>query len=130
VNPFTAKLSKRSWRLLPWSALHPVVEAMMVGAAKYGDRTWEHKPYAIYEDALLRHVTAHISGDCYDHADTGLPHLALAAANALIIVAKMQREIYGPTYEADVARCAVHPQVRKVIEALHAAEEGASGGAP
>lgn len=125
MNSLELKSRKRKWRLLPWSALHPVAEAMMVGAAKYGVDNWKTCPEEVFEDALLRHVTAHISGVRYD-AETGLPNLALAAANALILVAKTQQELYGPTYEAVVARNPLHPNVAALLAAHERCEE-ASG---
>lgn len=102
---FFTKLAKRRWRLLPWSALTPIVDAMMVGAAKYGDDNWKHVDAIEFENAVMRHLNDHFCG-APDDAETGLPHLALAGANILILLAKMQQDHYGSNYEAIVARSA------------------------
>ena len=79
------KRAKRRWSLLPWLPLALVADAMMVGAAKYGDDNWRAQPRDLFFDAAQRHLVAtkFTSRDL----QTGLPHLAHAAANILILLA-------------------------------------------
>ncbi len=54
------------------------------GAGKYGENTWQDVPDALprYKDALARHLLA---GDTMDR-ESGLPHMAHVAWNALAIL--------------------------------------------
>lgn len=54
------------------------------GANKYTDNGWRSVPNGVerYTDALWRHLLAEAGGDALD-GDTGLPHAAHAAWNAL-----------------------------------------------
>ena len=77
--------------LLPFDALIEVAKVMGVGAEKYGDDNWRLvEPATRYEAALLRHYTAYKSGEIND-PETGLPHLAHMATNALFILARSKK---------------------------------------
>jgi DNA-directed RNA polymerase subunit RPC12/RpoP len=79
---------KRRWDLLPWRALGLVADVLTVGAAKHGDDGWRTLPNARrrYYAATLRHLTAWWEGEALDH-DDGLPHMAHAIADALLLLA-------------------------------------------
>lgn len=57
------------------------------GAAKYTDNGWMHvdNAQARYTDAFLRHILKHLAGERID-SDSGLPHMAHAAWNALAVL--------------------------------------------
>lgn len=77
--------------LLPFDALAEVARVMGVGAEKYGDDNWRLvEPATRYEAALLRHYAAYKSGEVND-PETGLPHLAHMATNALFILARSKK---------------------------------------
>lgn len=70
-----------------------VARVLTFGAEKYGERNWEkgmkwHRPFA----ALMRHIWAWWSGECYD-PETGLPHLAHAACCVMFLLAYEERNI-------------------------------------
>lgn len=73
-------------------ALVQVGEVGTFGAKKYTPRGWLSVPSAIerYSSAMLRHYFAHRRGEKLD-PDTGLPHLAHAAWNALAVLELVQR---------------------------------------
>lgn len=127
LPPYLAKPAKRRWRLLPWSALTPIVDAMRVGAAKYGTDNWRQVPASEFENALLRHLQAYLCGVLTDD-ETDLPHLALAGANVLILLAKHQQELHGPLYEVAVAQTKP-PEKALALIASHeqAREQGVAG---
>jgi len=79
---------KRRWDLIPWRALGLVADALTLGASKHGDDGWRTLPNARrrYYAATLRHLTAWWDGDAIDH-DDGLPHMAHAIADALLLLA-------------------------------------------
>lgn len=79
---------KAPWQLLPWEALADVVAVLAHGASKYGANTWQTVPdgQERYFGALMRHVTAWKFGEERD-PDSGLPHLAHVATNALFLLA-------------------------------------------
>lgn len=62
------------------------------GANKYSEHGWLTVQNAInrYEDAMLRHWLLHKQGQIYD-AESGLPHLAHFAWNALAILELQDR---------------------------------------
>ena len=77
--------------LLPFDALVEVAKVMAVGAEKYGDDNWRLvEPATRYEAALLRHYAAYKSNEVND-PETGLPHLAHMATNALFILARSKK---------------------------------------
>lgn len=78
---------KPRWDLLPWRALRGVVDVLTFGAKKYCDNGWQSVPggRSRYTAALLRHLAAHEQGEVLD-PDSGLPHLAHVATNALFLL--------------------------------------------
>jgi hypothetical protein len=68
-------------------ALAEVVKVGTFGAKKYTDGGWLQVPNGIkrYSDAALRHAAAHAMGELND-PETGLPHLAHVAWNALAVL--------------------------------------------
>lgn len=81
---------KRQWHLLRKScvkALESVLDVLGFGAAKYGEENWKKVDDAAvrYRDALDRHLAELDKGDTYD-TETGLPHLAHVATNALFLL--------------------------------------------
>jgi hypothetical protein len=70
-----------------------VAEVATHGAEKYTDDGWAHVPDGVarYTDALLRHELALGSGEVVD-PDSGLPHAAHVAWNALARLELMLRE--------------------------------------
>ncbi len=78
---------KPQWHLLPYDALSYVVKVMTFGADKYGPGNWRQleAPEDRYFSALMRHLAAWQLGERFD-PETGLPHLAHAATNALFLL--------------------------------------------
>jgi hypothetical protein len=78
---------KPRWGLLPFKPLAFVVRVLTKGAAKYRPHGWRSVENGVerYRDALLRHVAAHMDGEWLD-PDSGEPHLAHVAANALFLL--------------------------------------------
>jgi len=78
---------KTMWHLLPYDALSYVAQVMTFGARKYGPGNWRQleAPEDRYFSAMMRHLTAWRSGERFD-PETGLPHLAHAATNALFLL--------------------------------------------
>ncbi len=86
---------KTQWHLLPWDAMEEVARIFTTGAFKYSPRNWENgmawsRPW----DALLRHSTAMWRGEDID-PDSGQPHAAHVAANALFLTAYTLRSEHG-----------------------------------
>ena len=75
------------------NALEQVAQILTFGAKKYADHSWQTVPSgkARYKAALLRHLTAHAKGEIND-PESGMPHLAHAACNALFILELEQRD--------------------------------------
>jgi Domain of unknown function (DUF5664) len=67
--------------------LRAVAAVLTYGAIKYKEDSWQQVPNgkARYESALDRHLNDWKAGETYD-AESGLPHLAHAACNALFIL--------------------------------------------
>lgn len=72
--------------LLPGDALLLVAKVFTDGAAVYGAHNWRHVAPERYTDALARHVCKYLAGESHD-AESGSPHMAHIAANALILLA-------------------------------------------
>ena len=74
-------------------ALWAVGEVGTFGANKYSDNGWMQVPGGIgrYKDALRRHLNKAAQGEDVDQ-DSGLPHLAHAAWNALAVLELWLRE--------------------------------------
>ena len=79
---------KVRWDLLPFEALGMVAIVLTYGAAKYEEDGWRSVPDARrrYFAALHRHLAAWWLGEALD-AESGLPHLAHVATNALFLLA-------------------------------------------
>lgn len=75
------------------TALALVTAVATFGARKYSDHGWQQVPGGIrrYQDAHLRHLMAAHGGETHD-PETGLPHYAHAAWNALAVLELMERE--------------------------------------
>ena len=76
---------KPDWSLLPLDAVEGVVKVMTFGAKKYAPNNWKLiKDPERYRAALLRHMTAQQRGERID-SDSGLPHSAHIACNAIFL---------------------------------------------
>lgn len=87
-NPKTVYgMSKPGIEGVPAAPLFMVGEVMRFGAAKYGLTNWRHDPISasVYYNAAMRHLFSWWDGDNLD-TETGLPHLAHAAACLMIIL--------------------------------------------
>lgn len=73
--------------LVPPAALVSIARVMENGALKYGRMNWrKHKVSRLsHIDAVLRHIMADMDGEDLDR-ESGLPHLAHAAAGLLILL--------------------------------------------
>ena len=78
---------KLRWDLLPLPLVEQVVAIYTMGAAKYGENTWQNldRGYERYKAAMLRHLTEHEKGNTHDD-ESGFPHLAHVAWNALAMM--------------------------------------------
>ncbi len=78
---------KPRFDLMPWRGVASVIDVLTFGARKYAPRSWASVPdgYRRYFAALLRHLWARARGEVVD-PESGLPHLAHAACNALFLV--------------------------------------------
>jgi hypothetical protein len=88
TNPKTQYgLAKPSLSKVPPLPLLAVGQVMSIGAAKYGPMNWRKDPVSAstYYDAAMRHLMAWWDGQTND-PETGLPHLAHAAANLCILL--------------------------------------------
>jgi hypothetical protein len=77
---------KARMELLPLGSLQEVAKVMTFGANKYAENGWKSLPRAEdrYTGALLRHLTSIQSGEDVD-PESGLPHIAHVACNALFL---------------------------------------------
>lgn len=73
--------------LIPWNSIDEVMKVMTFGANKYTPGGWKTVPdgLARYEAALIRHLSAYKQGEEIDK-ESGLPHLAHMACNALFML--------------------------------------------
>ena len=88
ANPKTQYgLAKPGLSKVPPLAMLAIGEVMSRGAAKYGPMNWRKDPVSssTYYDAAMRHLMAWWDGQSND-PETGLPHLAHAAANMCILL--------------------------------------------
>lgn len=92
------------------NALLRVSEVLTFGAEKYAAHNWKTVPDgpARYKAALLRHITAHATGEINDQ-ESGLPHLSHAACCLLFMLELEQSErviteMEGP--KAEPVECA------------------------
>lgn len=76
---------KPRWDLLPALAAEEIVEVLTFGAAKYGEHNFRQGlAYGRLFAACQRHLWAWLRGEEVD-PESGLPHLAHAATNLLMI---------------------------------------------
>lgn len=77
---------KPRWDLVPLIAVEQVAKVLTFGAAKYAPNSWQRLPDAKgrYLAALLRHLASWQEGERKDK-ESGLPHLAHVATNALFL---------------------------------------------
>ena len=80
-------LGKLRWDCLPWPAVEQVVLVLTFGANKYSAWSWPSVPDARrrYFAAMVRHAVAWLRGERLD-PESGLPHLAHLACNALFLL--------------------------------------------
>lgn len=78
---------KLRWELLPLDLVEHLVAVYTFGAEKYSENSWQNLPdgYRRYKAALFRHIVAFEKGETID-PESGLPHLAHAAWNALALI--------------------------------------------
>lgn len=78
--------------LVPVEAVEGMARVLGMGAAKYGDRNWEHgiKFSRVYA-AMLRHLFAWWNGEDLD-PESGLSHLDHVLCNAAFLRTYVQRE--------------------------------------
>ena len=76
---------KRQWTLLDFKSLEGLVDVLTMGATKYSLNNWK-KGLKTTEvaDALLRHLTAYLSGETHD-PESGLSHTAHIQCNAMFM---------------------------------------------
>lgn len=91
---------KLRWDLLPLHLVEHIVKVYTFGSRKYGDNTWQNLPngYQRLKAAMLRHLTAHEKGEVND-PESGLPHLAHVAWNALSLIHFADKERKEATHE-------------------------------
>ena|SRR5690554_920511 len=79
------------------AALLRVVEMLTFGAKKYRAHSWQEveNGQERYRDALYRHMNAYESGELTD-PESGLPHLAHVATNALFMLELEERKNAKP----------------------------------
>lgn len=96
---------KTQYHLIPGDALEQVAQAMMVGAETWGEGDWEREDFEqdrLY-DAALRHLLADRFEEDLD--ESGLLHLAHAAANAIMLLAHRLRLTGVDARPESVVRC-------------------------
>lgn len=88
--------------------LRAVAAVLTYGALKYKEDSWQHVPNGKerYESALDRHLNAWKAGEECDE-ESGLPHLAHAACNALFL---LWFEITDGSIEGDYTKFNAPPQ--------------------
>lgn len=77
------------------SAVQAMVKVGSDGARKYTDNGWKTVPNgkARYEDALLRHLLAHLRGELLDE-ESGSPHISHCMWNAAAIYELSEGELH------------------------------------
>ena len=89
---------KLRWDLLPLNLVENLVAVYTFGARKYAPNSWQNLPngYDRYKAALFRHIVQYEKGETLA-PESGLPHLAHAAWNALVLLHFTgQRPCYSP----------------------------------
>ena len=91
-TPVKQDLGKLRYDLLPFDAVDEVVGVLTYGIKKYPkpEENWRvnssQEDIKRYEAALLRHMSEYMQGNEIDE-ESGLPHIAQVATNALFIIA-------------------------------------------
>lgn len=80
------KFSKLSASTVPPEGLAYLMKVFSFGKDKYGENTWINYPISCYKDAIARHFVCVMSDLEMVDSESGLPHLAHLAADALIIL--------------------------------------------
>jgi hypothetical protein len=76
---------KDRWDLLPMDAVEQVVKVLTRGAEKYAERNWERgMKWSICQGSMMRHLARMAKGEIRD-PESGLPHTAHIACNALFL---------------------------------------------
>lgn len=97
-TPVKQDLGKLRYDLLPFDAVDEVVRVLTYGIKKYPkpEENWRvnssKEDIKRYEAALLRHMSEYMQGNYMDE-ESGLPHIAQVATNALFIISL--RKKYG-----------------------------------
>lgn len=113
VGPVDSKIAHGSRKSEPFRrALTDVWRVSLFGERKHGANNWQSavaEGMHFYEDALWRHLQARRMGEvCAD--DSGLPHLAHLAWNALMLLEMEDRGVtnpeWGPSQDTDCVGCA------------------------
>lgn len=79
------KSDKLQHSLVQVEFIELMTKVLMHGNTKYVPNSWKHqKDISLYHDALYRHWFAYLKGE-YNAPDSGLPHLAHVAINAMIL---------------------------------------------
>lgn len=80
--------AKPSVGLIPGSALLHIADAFADGAEKYGPANWRDDPVSgsVYVNAAYRHIISWYDGREENASDSGVHHLAHAAACLAIII--------------------------------------------
>jgi hypothetical protein len=82
---------KDRWDLLPMDATEQVVKVLTRGAEKYDERNWElGMRWSICQGSMMRHLARATQGERVDR-ESGLPHMAHVACNALFLLAYEMR---------------------------------------
>lgn len=76
---------KLQHRLIPPKAIEQLAAVMTYGTVKYSAHSWKNVSSERYLDALYRHLEARRLGHVLDE-ESGLPHLAHAAANLMFLL--------------------------------------------
>lgn len=76
---------KLQYRLIPPKAIEQLAAVMTYGTVKYRAHSWMNVASERYFDALHRHLAARQQGHVFDE-ESGLPHLAHAAANLMFLL--------------------------------------------
>ncbi len=84
---------KLRYDLLPFDSLEEIVKVYTYGACKYEDNNWlKGMKWGRIAGAMLRHYSAFIQGKEID-SESGLPHLAHMAWNAIALLTYWKRGI-------------------------------------
>jgi len=99
-----ADRGKLRWECLPWPAVEQVVGVLTFGANKYSAWSWPSTPDARrrYFASAIRHAVAWVKGERLD-PESGLPHLAHLACNALFLLSFELGEAAEPVALAELA---------------------------